>query len=413
MKIAYFSHYFSPEIGAPSARIHELSTRWIQKSHQVDVVTCFPNHPLGELYEGYQLAAYMQERMDGIQVHRNWTYITPNKGIYKRSLGHLSFWPSARLFSTSRLKNPDVIIGTSPTLFAAMAARGMARAKDVPFVMEVRDLWPGIFVELEVFTNRQLIKILEAWELWMYRQADSIITVTGSFRDNLMERGIEEKKISVIPNGADMQFWTPRKKSERLLDELGLNGKFVVLYIGAHGVSQALDQVLDAAERLAAFDEIQFLFVGSGSLKDQLQKRSGTLGLTNVIFHDPVPKKQVLEFYSIADVCLVPLRDIELFSQFIPSKLFEILAMKKPIVASIRGEAREILDRSGGAITTDPEDSEAIAEAVLRLYQQPILRKEMGERGRQFVKTHYSRDRLAEDYLSVLSDCLKKDQEIK
>ena len=406
MNIAFFLHYFSPEIGAPSARIHELSRRWIEMGHAVDVVTCFPNHPDGEIYPGYEKSKYSYEVLDKIHVHRNWTYITQNKGIIKRTLGHISFWPSSRLFSSNRVRDPDVVIGTSPTFFAPMAARGFARSKNVPFLMEVRDLWPGIFVELGVIQNKMIINLLEAWELWMYKQAVKVITVTSSFKENIVKRGIPEAKIEVVPNGADIEFWKPLDRPSTLDRELNLEKKFVVLYIGAHGISQALDQVLEAAKTLMDKKEITFLFVGSGSKKEELVKIANEENIENVIFHDPVSKDQVKEFYNLADVCLVPLQDVDLFKTFIPSKMFEIMAMETPIVASLEGEAKAILEESKSALITPPEDSQALAEAITLLYNQPQKRKKLAKLGRKFVKENFSRKALAEKYISLMDECL-------
>ena len=407
MNIAYFSHYFSPEIGAPSARIHDLSRYWIRDGNNVDVVTCFPNHPEGKLYQGYKRGIYTNEYFDDINVHRNWTYITPNKGIIKKTIGHISFWLSSRLFSSKHLSDLNVVIGTSPTFFAAMAARGFARSRNIPFVMEIRDLWPGIFVDLGIITNKLIVRLLEAWELWLYREAQLIITVTESFRENIIRRGIDKEKVHVVPNGADVEFWAPSDPSPDLSYKLGLDDKFIVLYIGAHGISQALDSILDSAKLLHKNKDIVFLLVGDGSDKEKLIEKAKQENVNNVIFHDPVPKKQVKDYYTLANVCLVPLRNIELFSTFIPSKLFEILAMEKPIVASLTGEAEIILKKSGGAIVTSPEDSQAVANAILDLRDHPEKVKIMGQKGRKFVINNYSRESLAKDYLSILKDSIK------
>src|SRR5438874_359517 len=165
MNIAYYSHYFTPEIGAPSARIYDLARQWLETGNQVQVVTCFPNHPTGRLYPGYQHQWYLHESLDGIEVHRHWTYVTPNKGFVKKTLGHLSYVPAARFISGRHIASPEVVIGTSPTLFAAMAAAGFARRRKIPFIMEVRDLWPAIFVELGIIRNPSLIRCLERWEM--------------------------------------------------------------------------------------------------------------------------------------------------------------------------------------------------------------------------------------------------------
>src|ERR1044072_1722514 len=198
MKIAYFSHYFTPEIGAPSARIYDLSRQWIELGHQVQVVTCFPNHPTGRLYPGYESQSYMSENVDGILTHRNWTYVTPNKGFVKKTIGHMSFLAGARL-GERHIDSCDVVIGTSPTFFAAMAAVSFARRRGIPFVMEGRDLWPAIFVELDIIRNQQLIRLLEKRERRLYDQASRIVVVTDAFRQNLIERGVPSEKVTSIP----------------------------------------------------------------------------------------------------------------------------------------------------------------------------------------------------------------------
>jgi glycosyltransferase involved in cell wall biosynthesis len=406
MNIAYYTHYFMPEIGAPSARIYDLSRQWLALGHTVQVVTCFPNHPLGKLYSGYKSGIYMREEIDGIDVHRHWTYVTPNKGFLKKTVGHISYLPSARLLSNRRLIKPDVAIGTSPTFFAAMAARSLAKRRRIPFIMEVRDLWPAIFVELGVLRNRRLIRLLERWELALYGQATKIVTVTEAFRRNLIERGVKPSKVFTIRNGADVEYWQPAPSPVELRQRLRLEGRFVVLYIGAHGISHALSSILESAQRLREHPEIRFLFVGEGAEKDRLAGQARDLRLDNVRFLDPVGKAAVKEFYALADLCLVPLRNIPLFETFIPSKMFEIMAMARPIVASLRGEAADILRESGGAIVVEPEDSRAIAEAILALYGDKAKAHDIGQRGRRFVIENYSRRALASAYLDVIEESL-------
>ena len=408
MNIAYYSHYFAPEIGAPSARIYDLARQWLALGHRVQVVTCFPNHPVGKMYPGYRSRAYMQEKLDGIDVHRHWTYVTPNEGFIKKALGHVSYLPSALLLSTRHLEKPDVAIGTSPTFFAAMAAAGAAARRRIPFIMEVRDLWPAVMVELGVLRNPYLIRALERLELSLYRRATRVVTVTESFRRSLIERGIPEAKVFTIPNGADVEFWQPTEPAVELRRRLGLEDRFVVLYIGAHGISHALNRLLESAEQLQEQTRIHFLFVGEGAEKERLVRQAQGAGLKNVQFLDPVAKDRVREFYALADVCLVPLRDIPLFDTFIPSKMFEIMAMAKPIVGSLRGEAADILRRSGGGVVVEPEDSRAVAQAILHLYHQPGQAQAMGVAGRRFVVEHYSRRSLAARYMTVMEEAVRE-----
>lgn len=385
-----------------------MSMQWLKEGHSVDVVTCLPNHPTGKLHPGYRPQGYQFEELDGLRVHRNWTYLTPNKGLLKKSLGHLSYLPSAHWNSLSRLKGIDVAIGTSPTFFAAMAAAATARRYRVPFIMEVRDLWPSCFVELGVLKQPLLIKLLERWELSLYRRADRIVTVTESFRKNLIARGVRSDKITTIYNGADEQFWKPRPSRPELRKKLNLESKFVVLYIGAHGISQALTRVLEAARRLSSDTLVHFLFVGEGAEKAQLMQQAAKWNLSNVTFLKPVAKEEVAKFYSVADVCLVPLRKIDLFRAFIPSKIFEMMAMKKPILASLEGEAAEILEKSGGAVVVPPEDSGKIAQAILRMKKEPQSLVDMGERGREFVTEHFSRRTFAAKYLALIEQSIEE-----
>lgn len=406
MKIACYSHYFVPEIGAPPARIFDMARQWLSMGHEVDVVTCYPNHPTGELYPGYTGGRYMQEELDGIRVHRHWTYITPNKGFVKKTLGHISYYPAALAYSNRHLGPVDVTMGTSPTFFAAMAAARLGRSRRVPFIMEVRDLWPAIFVELGVLRNPRLIRLLEKWELALYRQATKVVTVTDAFRKNLIQRGVPAEKVHTIPNGADVDFWQPTPSPKTLRERLGLQGRFIALYIGAHGISHALGRILESARRLRDQADVCFLFVGEGAEKDQLVRQAEQERLTNVRFLDPVPKHEVREYYALADVCLVPLRNIPLFETFIPSKMFEMMAMARPIVASVRGEAADILRRSGSAVIVPPEDSTAIADAVMRLYRDPNEARTLAQAGRQFVVANYSRRSLAQTYECVMKEAI-------
>ncbi|MGB0578494.1 MAG: glycosyltransferase family 4 protein [Limisphaerales bacterium] len=408
MNISVFSHYFTPEIGAPSARIHDMSRQWLAADHAVDVVTCFPNHPTGKLYPGYEGGGYQLEDMDGLRVHRNWTYITPNKGFLKKSLGHLSYLPSARWHSIGKLTKPDVTMGTSPTFFAAMAAAKAARKYRVPFIMEVRDLWPACFVDLGVLKQPTLIKLLEKWELSLYRQADRVVTVTESFREDLIRRGIPAKKVATIYNGADEDFWQPQEAPQDLREKHGLEGKFVALYIGAHGISQALGRVVDAAEQVKDIKDLHFLFVGEGAEKEQLKQQAKDAKLNNITFVDPVGKDEVKAYYALSDVCLVPLRNIPLFNTFIPSKMFEMMAMEKPILASLEGEAADILDRSGGAKVVPPEDSKAMAAQLRELHQGRSELGKMGKAGREFVIKEFSRRMLAAKYVEVMRDAIQE-----
>ena len=404
MRIVWLCHYFAPEIGAPQARLLDMSRAFREAGHDVAAVTCFPNHPTGTLRSEDAGVRRRRDDLDGIAVHRCRSYVTPNKGFVKKSLGHLSFaWTGlGGLSRAAREARPDVVIVSSPTFFSVATAWLWCAPRRVPWVFEVRDLWPAVFVELGVLRNRLLIWTLERMELFLYRRATRVVTVTRSFRDHIARRGIDAAKIGVVTNGVDLDRFTPGPRDEDFARANGLGGKFVVLYLGAHGISHALGRVLDAAERLRDLTDVRVVLVGEGAEKDALVADAQRRGLANVVFVGGVPKDEVLRWYRLADVGLVPLRDVPLFATFIPSKMFELLACGVPIVGSVAGEAAEILRESGGARVTPPEDVAAIEREIRALHADAALRRGLGEAGRAFVAERYSRRKLAAEYLAIL-----------
>lgn len=402
MRIAVICQYFPPELGAPSARVSELARAWSDAGHEVTVVTGMPNHPTGVLPPAYRGVAFAEESFHGVRVLRNWVYATPNEGFAKRTANHLSFMLSSLWYSLRRLRGHDVLVVSSPTFFVVISAWVMSRVLRVPYVFEVRDLWPGIFVELGILKNRWVIGVLEGLEMFLYRRAARVVVVTDSFKDILVARGLRSSHVDVITNGVDPDVFLPMSGETAHRATHGLTGKCVVLYIGAHGISHALKAILESAALLRERDDIRFVFVGEGAEKQALVEHATARGLQNVLFLPGQPKEQMPSWYATADIALVPLRNIPLFETFIPSKMFEILACARPIVASVDGEARRILERSGGAVVVTPEDSQAIAETVRALADAPDRREALGQAGRAFVMTHYERRGLALRYLDIL-----------
>lgn len=408
MRIAFVCQYFLPEIGAPSARVSELCREWVRLGHDVTVVTAMPNHPTGILPPEYRGAVFRRESLDGITVLRNWLYATPNEGFVRRTLSHVSFMLSAMVLTTPRLRGYDVVVVSSPAFFAVISAWFMSRVHRIPYVFEVRDLWPGIFVELGILRNKAIIRTLEAVEMFLYRRAARVVVVTRAFGEILVRRGLAPSRVTTITNGVDTTVYRPAPPSAALRQAEGLDGRFVVLYIGAHGISQALSAVLDAARLLAEDPDVVVVLVGEGAEKKMLIEKARAMGLSNVRFVPGQPKVRMPEWYGAADVALVPLRNIPMFETFIPSKMFEILACGVPIIGSVRGEAREILDASGGALIVDPEDAAAIAAAVRRLKADPSLASRLGEAGARFARDHYDRRHLASRYLDLLAEVVRR-----
>jgi glycosyltransferase involved in cell wall biosynthesis len=410
MRVLIVTHYFPPETGAPQARLSALAAAWASDGDDVTVLTGMPNHPTGILPPSYRRAVLRRERVDGYRVVRTWLYATPNEGIARRTLGHLSFMVSSVLLGFRAVGAADVVVVSSPTFFAIFSGWLLARLKRARFVIEVRDLWPAIFVELGVLTNRRLIGVLERMELAAYAAADQVVVVSEGFRTDLIRRGVPAEKVHVIRNGVDVRRYTPggTDSSAGWRERLGAGqGECLVLYAGTHGISQGLTVVADAAAQLAwsAADPnaapIRFAFVGEGAGKKRLEHRVAQLGLTDVTLLPAVPNAEMPGLLGAADICLVPLRDVPLFATFIPSKMFEYLAAGKAVIGSVRGEAAQLLAEAGAAVVP-PEDSVALAGQIAALAADPELRAAMGRAGRAYVERGYDRAALAREYHKVL-----------
>ena len=407
MNIIYLCQYFIPEPAAPSARLYDLSNAWVHAGHKVTVLTGMPNHPTGVVPERYRGRLIMRESVDGVTVLRNWLYATPNQGFFKKTLSHLSFMISVVAFGLPRLGKADVLIVSSPTFLSVFSALVISWLRNIPFVFEVRDLWPAVFVDLGVITNPLLIRFLEFWEMFLYRRAGLVVTVTESFRRLLIERGVSSQKVVTISNGANLDFFTVGERDNVVRSEHGLGDRFVVSYLGAHGIAHGIDTVLRAAEILKHRKDIVFLLAGEGAMKKELLALKENTVTDNVLMLGAQPKRRMPDFYHASDVCLVPLRDVPLFETFVPSKMFEIMACGVPIVASVRGEARAILTRSGAARLVTPENASALAQAIEWMESHPRERERMGVAGREFVCEHYDRGKMASQYAQVLADIAK------
>lgn len=403
MKIVVICHYFPPEIGAPSARLYEMSKRWVELGNEVHVVTCFPNHPTGIIPDEYKGLKYKLENMDGIHVHRNYVYATPNKGFIKKTLGHISFMFSSVFFSMKKIDKPDVIITSSPTFFSIFSGYWYSLRKKADFVLEIRDLWPAAMIELGVMKEGFITKVLEKMELFFYRKSKKLIMVTQSFKDNVVNRGISGDKVHVITNGVNKDLFYRKEKNQELMNKYNLQDKFVISYVGAHGISQNLSTILEVAKKLRIYKNIEFVFVGEGAEKDKLKQIVREEELNNVQFIDAQPKEAIPEFYNASDLCLIPLKNIELFKTFIPSKMFEIMACGVPIVASLEGEAAQILEDSKAALVVQPDNPDEIAAAIEELINDKEKYSQMKANGPEFVEKNYSRNKLAERYLELIN----------
>jgi glycosyltransferase involved in cell wall biosynthesis len=402
MRILFLSHYFPPEVNAPASRTYEHCKQWVQDGHEVTVVTCAPNHPRGTVYEGYRNKLLHREEMHGIQVIRIWTYVTANEGFLKRTLNYLSYMVAAVLVAPF-LSNFDLILSTSPQFFNGLAGYLVSRLKRIPWILEIRDLWPESIVAVGAITNRPVIRFLESLEMFAYRKADHLVVVTDAFKAHMLAKGISSKKVTVIKNGVDFSLYKkPLQVSSALSRKLGLEGKFVASYVGTHGMAHHLETVLDAAGELTEWKNIVFLLVGDGAERSRLVAIRDEMKLSNVIMLDQQPKELMPELWSLSSVSLVLLKRSDLFKTVIPSKIFESMAMEKPVILGVEGENAELIMLAGGGICIEPESARDLASQVLKLSRDPAICQELGASGRRYVLEHFDREVLARRFADVM-----------
>jgi len=403
MHILFLTDNFPPEVNAPASRTFEHCREWVKAGHQVTVVTCAPNFPTGKVYPGYCNRLWQTEVMEGIRVIRVWSYITANQGFVKRILDYQSFMVMAFLASPF-IRGVDVVIGTSPQLFTTCAAYVVSRLKRIPFVFELRDLWPESIKAVGAMQDSLAIRYLEKLELFLYRKAALIVSVTHSFRRNLTRRGIDPGKIEVITNGVDVSRFYPHSKEGQLEVKYGLRGKFVAGYIGTHGMAHGLETILAAADQLRrqpGGDIFRFIFLGDGARKLALQKKAHDMALDNVIFIDSVPKEDVVKYWSLLDVSIIHLKKNDVFTTVIPSKLFECMGMGIPVIHGVAGESAEIVEKEGVGLVFEPENAEMLCESLREIQGDEILYQRLRERCKA-AASHYDRNEQARLMLLAL-----------
>lgn len=401
MQILFMSDNFPPESNAPATRLWEHATRWVREGHEVTVITCVPNFPEGKLYAGFKNKWRQIDVMDGIRVVRVKTYITANEGFVKRTLDYMSFMLMGFFFGLFE-RRPDVVVATSPQFFCAIGGWALSIAHWRPFVFELRDLWPASIMAVGAMQKSRMIAFLERIEMFLYHRARHIISVTESFRDDLVRRGVPAEKISVIRNGVDLDRYQVRPRDADLESEFELSHKFVVGYMGTHGMAHALPKVLEAAEQLLDHENIAFFFAGSGAERGTVERSVRERKLRNVRLIPRQPKERMPALWSLCDLSLVPLRDNPVFATVIPSKIFESMGMGVAILMSLpKGEATSIIMEDDVGICVPPEDPKAMADAILDLANSPDKLQSLRENSLAAAQK-YSRDRLAKEMLSAL-----------
>jgi colanic acid biosynthesis glycosyl transferase WcaI len=406
MRILFVSPYFPPEMGAPSARVSELARHWAQAGHDVTVLTAFPNQPNGVVPPAYRKAMrrlVLTEDYYGARVERTWLIPTPNRKPWERIVNYASYCVSALLRGLF-LPKPEAIIGTSPQMLAAVAGLGLAKLRRVPFILEVRDLWPESLIGVGLAGNKHpLYRLIGKLADMLYRHSDHIVVVSPAFKDYLHRHwGIPLDRMSIIVNGVEQDLFSPGEPDQQLLSEFGFAGKFVVSYIGTLGSAQGASTILQAAELLRHRPEIAFLLVGDGADRESIERQVRDQKLQNLKLLPQQPRSAVPSLIRSSKVCLVVLRGSEVFKTVIPTKMLEFMSCGRPVVVAVQGQAQEIVEAAQAGLCVPPEDPGALAAAVERLYKDEEERERLGRNGRHYVVRYFSREQTARDYIAVL-----------
>jgi colanic acid biosynthesis glycosyl transferase WcaI len=411
MRILYLSQYFPPEAGATQTRAYEMARNLLRLGHAVTMIAEVPNHPSGIIPPAYRGKLVERSQLEGIEVIRVWVKASPIKSFRNRMLFYLSYMAGASLAGLLLAHGRyDLIYASSPPLFVGAAALALSALRRIPMLFEVRDLWPESAVALGELSNPRAVAWATRLEEACYRRARVIIVVTEGIRQRLLQRGLVGDKVHLIPNGAnvDLFHFDPGAR-RRVRQELSLGEKFVAIYAGIHGVAQGLETMVEAARRLQADSQIHFLLVGDGPKKAELVELVRQYKLANVTLLDEQPRPAIPALLSAADAAVIPLRKLEIFKGALPSKMFDSWACERPVLLSVDGEARQVMEAARGGVFVEPEDPQALAQAILELRRQPELRQQMGNRGRSFTERHYSRRAQAEQLAGIMQAVLKSE----
>ncbi|HTX57360.1 MAG TPA: glycosyltransferase family 4 protein [Candidatus Acidoferrales bacterium] len=396
MRLLILTQYYPPEIGAAQTRLCALTRALVTRGHVVEVVTAMPNHLAPRTFEGYRGRLYMRETLDGAAVHRTWVYPATGTGL-RRMMNYLSFTCTS-FIGLARAKRPDAVFVESPPLFLSVPGWIAATVWRAPLIFNVADLWPDAVREFGVIRDGPFLAAAERLESWAYRRATTVNAITESMRAELRERkGVPATKLRFLPNGVDVERLQPRERSTALAARLGLDARPVFLYVGTHGIAHALHVLVGAA---ALVPQAQVVFVGGGTTKAALRELARNV--ENVRFVDPVPLDELPDYFSLACASVVPLTRSRHNHGARPAKLFSSLACGVPVIYSGDGEGAGIVQDARAGIVVAPEDPRAIAQAMLRLMDDPIERGQMSQRARALAVERFAWSKIVDGWLASL-----------
>jgi len=405
MRILIIHQYYLGSQDAGGSRVNQFAKYWAQRGHYITVIAGTVHYATGKKGKRYE-GKWIAEERDGDKIKVLRTYVSEgyNKNFLGRLWAYLSFTISSTWAGIFRASKQDLVLATSPPLFVGITGYVIRRIKRMPFVFEVRDLWPESAIDMGVLNNKLAIKLAYWLERFIYRKASKINVLTPAFKEVLLKKGVPSDKITMIPNGADLDIFSPGAKDNWVRREYGWDNKFVVMYMGAHGVANHLIQLIEVARKLKDHEDILFVLIGDGMEKPQLVAKIQEYKLKNVQFIEPQPKSRIVDFVNAADVCTAVLKKAKTFKTVYPNKVFDYMSCAKPVIMAIDGVARKLIEDAQAGIYVEPENIEEFKKATLKLYDEPNLRFEYGQNGHEYVKRHFSRKRLADQYGAILQE---------
>ena len=402
MRIAILTQYYPPE---PIPKPHELARGLAERGHEVVVITGFPNYPAGKLYPDTRLSLWKWETLDGIRILRLPLYPDHSRSAVRRTLNFGSFAVTASLLGNMLGGAFDVMFAEHPPLTIGLAAWIMGRFHRARFLYAVNDLWPESVEATGMVRSQRLLHLMGRLERFVYRQAAAIAVISPGVKANLVGKGVPAEKVHVIPHWADESLYRPVPPDSRLAEDLGMAGRFNVVFAGQLGLAQGLDVVLDAADELSDLPDVQFVLVGDGTDVERLRQAAGQRGLKNVYFLGRQPAERMPHIFAVSDALLAHLRDEPLFRITIPSKTIAYMACGRPMLMAVEGDAADLIRTTGSGVTCRSGNAKELADAVRQLRAMPrTALEEMDRAGRAAFLASYSRSVLLDRYEAILSE---------
>lgn len=403
MRILILTQYFPPETGAPQNRLHSLVINLAEHGAEINVLTAMPNYPKAEVYNAYKGKLYVKESEGSLTIFRSYIYVKKSPSAIVRLLNYFSFVISSSLIGWIKTGKQDLIICESPPLFLGFTALFLKRIKGAKLILNVSDLWPESVEKLGIVRNKTLLKLAYKLEKRIYRKSALVSGQTQGIINNIKAR-LPEVNTFWLPNGIDFRQFDINADGRVFRKHIGLSeSDFVLVYAGVLGHAQGLETVLQAAEIVSGTKEIKIFIIGDGPEKEELTNLAQRMQLRNLIFLPNKPRNEIPGIIAACDAYIVPLKKLDLFLGAIPSKIFEPLAMGKPIILGVDGEARDMfIDKGRCGLFYEPEDSDSLVKCIEILFKNRILAKNLGENGKKYVRDNFNRAKIADEFYEKL-----------